>query len=163
MTRVGVINDFRGDYAFLSNFYVAPFVWRRQEFQSGEQAFAFAKITFTVPYEDMRKNADAVLAARTPKAAKAVGRRANINVEEWDKYKVAYMRELTHAKFSGVPGLAGALINTGATMLVEGNTWGDQFWGRTQNPDGLWTGLNVLGVILMEERGVWSRGTPGIE
>ena len=63
------------------------------------------------------------------------------------------MREIVHAKFSGVPEYAGKLINTGAMMLVEGNDWNDTFWGRCNGK-----GLNTLGVILMEERGLWLRG-----
>ena len=44
-------------------------------------------------------------------------------------------------------------------MLVEGNDWGDKFWGRCLDKStGKMVGLNTLGVILMEERGLWLRG-----
>jgi predicted NAD-dependent protein-ADP-ribosyltransferase YbiA (DUF1768 family) len=33
--------------------------------------------------------------------------------------------------------------------LVEGNTWGDKFWGAVKNKDGKWEGKNCLGKILM--------------
>ena len=59
----------------------------------------------------------------------------------------------------GITKDGGTLINTGCTMLVEGNDWGDKFWGRClDKTTGRWVGLNTLGVILMEERGIWSRG-----
>ena len=168
----GVVPEFRGDYFFLSNYYVAPFTWRNVEFHSGEQAFAYAKTFFAV--DDRPKNYKGefvseaeyfqahILNARTPGDAKKLGRQVKINVEGWDKYKIMYMREIIHAKFlTAGNAIAGQLINTGAMMLVEGNDWGDKFWGRCKDADGIWRGLNTLGVILMEERGWWSRGDAG--
>jgi predicted NAD-dependent protein-ADP-ribosyltransferase YbiA (DUF1768 family) len=72
------------------------------------------------------------------------------DVSVWDATKIQYMREIVHSKFKNVVGLAGQLLNTGAMMLVEGNTWGDTWWGRVDGK-----GYNHLGVILMEERGYW--------
>lgn len=157
---IGAITSFRGEYAFLSNYFTAPFVWRNIEFQSGEQAFAYAK-TFFADSVNARDFGKDILAVRTPGEAKKLGRYCTINVEEWDKHKVSYMRDIVHAKFS-YPGisLVGPLINTGATMLIEGNDWGDKFWGRVKE-NGKWEGHNVLGVILMEERGWWNRSDEG--
>jgi ribA/ribD-fused uncharacterized protein len=152
-----VISEFRGEYAFLSNYDVNPFYWRGLCFHSGEQAFAYAK-TFFVPagrQEIFQKN---ILAAKTPGDAKKFGRGAPINVVEWDTRKVHYMREIVHAKIGYVKDYAGKLINTGTSPLVEGNTWSDGFWGRYRNKDGVIVGLNMLGVILMEERGYWLWG-----
>lgn len=148
--KVGVIPEFRGEYYFLSNFYTAPFVWRGKEFQSGEQAFSYAKTFYahTDRVDIFQRN---ILAAKTPGDAKKFGRAVPlISVEEWDNNRVAYMREIVHQKFLCVPGLAGQLINTGAMLLVEGNNWGDTFWGRCEGK-----GFNTLGAILMEERGYW--------
>lgn len=39
------------------------------------------------------------------------------------------------------------LLETGDAMLIEGNTWGDTFWGVCNGQ-----GLNVLGNLLMEIR-----------
>lgn len=58
------------------------------------------------------------------------------------------MRDIVHIKFSSNDDLREALINTGSEELVEGNYWGDTFWG--QSPVG--TGQNNLGKILMEIR-----------
>ena len=166
--ETGVINEFRGEHFFLSNYSITPFEWRRHKFFSGEQAFAYAKTFFpkhgeTLRCKDLGKR---LLDTGNPGVAKKYGRQVPLNVEEWDKHKVQYMREIVHAKFmTGQDaqgyGIVGPLCNTGARMLVEGNDWGDKFWGRVQDPDGIWRGLNVLGVILMEERGWWSRGDEG--
>jgi ribA/ribD-fused uncharacterized protein len=154
LMKTGVVPEFRGEYYFLSNYFSAPFIWRKLEFQSAEQAFAYAKTFFAKDYVLAEKYQRLILAAATPGEAKKLGRECPINVEEWDKHKVQYMREIVHAKFStGEGNLVGKLINTGAMMLVEGNDWNDTFWGRCKGK-----GFNTLGVILMEERGVWSRG-----
>lgn len=154
----GAIVSFRGDYAFLSNYdQHEAFKWRNEYFTSGEQAFAYAK-TLLAPL-DNAKWAAKVLDASTPGEAKKIGRAVPLNPEHWDSIKVQFMREITSAKFGGVPNYAGKLMNTGARMLVEGNTWGDKFWGRCKEGD-KWVGLNTLGVILMEQRGRWLYQAP---
>jgi ribA/ribD-fused uncharacterized protein len=153
MTPTGVVNEFRGKYAFLSNYYHAPFEWRKLTFPTAEHAFAYGKCNFADRMNGGLYQRD-ILAATKPGDAKKLGRSCPIDVAQWDDNKVQYMREIIHAKFStGEGNLVGQLLNTGAMMLVEGNTWGDTFWGRCDGK-----GYNTLGVILMEERGVWSRG-----
>jgi ribA/ribD-fused uncharacterized protein len=148
--KTGVVKEFRGDYDFLSNFYTAPFEWRGIEFHSGEQAFAYAKTFVCEPHRQSLFQSN-ILAASTPGDAKKFGRAVPMtDVSVWDATKIQYMREIVHSKFEQVPGLAGQLLNTGAMMLVEGNTWNDTFWGRCNGK-----GYNHLGVILMEERGYW--------
>jgi ribA/ribD-fused uncharacterized protein len=149
---IGVINSFRGEYAFLSNYDTAPFPWRGIMFQSGEQAFAYAKTFHAATNKEVYQQK--ILTAQTPGEAKKFGRMCSIHVPIWDERKVHYMREIVHAKFGYVPDYAGKLINTGFSPLVEGNTWGDKFWGKVME-DGKVVGLNMLGTILMEERGYW--------
>jgi ribA/ribD-fused uncharacterized protein len=163
MTDTGAILHFRDEYHFLSNYAYTPMRWQGIDFHSGEQAFAWAKTKFAnsriaQPYAHDILNCD------SPGEAKRLGRKVPINVKEWDSHKVMQMRELVHAKFltgrMEDDSLVGRLCNTGVKMLIEGNDWGDKFWGRVYE-NNKWTGLNVLGVILMEERGWWSRGTEG--
>jgi len=154
VTNVAPITEFRGEYFFLSNYYTQPFLWRRIEFQSAEQAFAYAKTFFATGRMDGNLFAQDILNAKSPGDAKKLGRRVRIDVDEWDKHKVMYMREIVHAKFASGNDISGKLSRTGAAMLVEGNDWGDKFWGRVRERD-RWVGLNVLGAILMEERGYW--------
>lgn len=148
----GVVKEFTGEYAFLSNFYTGVFVWRGDSYVTAEHAFQAAKAYHMVDatITDMRNYIDLVRDSAKPVKAKRAGRSVKIDVAEWNRRRVFYMREIVHAKFSQVNGLAGKLINTGAMLLVEGNDWGDTFWGRCNG-----VGLNTLGTILMEERGYW--------
>lgn len=67
------------------------------------------------------------------------------------------MRDLVQDKFAEHPRLAQLLLDTGDALLIEGNNWGDSFWGVTRNGDG--DGANYLGKILMEiRRGLRERG-----
>jgi ribA/ribD-fused uncharacterized protein len=153
--RIEPIISFRDKDYFLSNYFPRKFIWRGIEFDTGEQSFSYAK-TFHVPVARQQVFRDNILAAKTPADAKKLGRACPIDVEEWNKRRVVYMREIIHSKFSCNPDLVGALINTGAAPLVEGNDWGDTFWGKCR-VDGKVVGLNMLGTILMEERGAWLR------
>lgn len=56
------------------------------------------------------------------------------------------MRILVEDKFRHY-GMRVALVGTGDAMLVEGNTWGDKFWGVCRGE-----GENQLGKLLMERR-----------
>jgi|SRR6478735_4207996 len=162
--KVGVIKEFRDEYFFLSNFYPAPFTWRNVAFKNGEQAFSYAKGFMCNDLVKKEQHFANVLAAPTPAKAKYFGRSVPINVKEWDNQKVWYMREIVHARFAqntGDEDLIGKLINTGVMLLVEGNDWGDKFWGRAlDETTGKRVGYNTLGAILMEERGYWLKGRP---
>lgn len=148
--KTGVVKEFRDEYAFLSNYYSCNFKWRDHSFRNSEQAFAYAK-TFCAQSTAQESFQRGILGAQTPGEAKKLGRSVPLtDVSVWDATRIQYMREIVHSKFEQVTGLAGQLLNTGAMMLVEGNTWGDTFWGRCGGK-----GFNHLGVILMEERGYW--------
>ncbi len=155
MTEIKPITSFRGDHFFLSNYDTEPFKLRGVMVPSGEHAFVWGKLNYLADpsrYKDYEY--DLFNNCPTPQFARNLGKNVTINPTEWDKYSMWWMRELVHAKFTGVQGYAGRLINTGAAMLVEGNTWGDALWGRIK-VNGQWIGLNLLGVILIEERGYW--------
>lgn len=155
--KTGVVPRFDGEYFFLSNFYESEFTWRNWTFPTGEHAFQAAKTFFTTEatkLDTLSSQFEKIRTAPTPAKAKYFGRSVPLDVKTWDDVKVQYMREIVHARFAGTQGLAGQLINTGAMLLVEGNDWGDSFWGRCLK-DGKMVGLNTLGTILMEERGYW--------
>lgn len=65
---------------------------------------------------------------------------------DWDTVKIAVMREILEIKFSDEI-LRNLLIDTHPHSLVEGNTWGDTFWGVCNG-----NGKNHLGILLMELR-----------
>jgi predicted NAD-dependent protein-ADP-ribosyltransferase YbiA (DUF1768 family) len=66
---------------------------------------------------------------------------------DWEQVKVPTMRCLIEEKFVSGSELAARLISTGQRALIEGNTWGDVFWGVCRG-----RGRNMLGHLLMERR-----------
>lgn len=125
-------------------------------FPSGEHAFVYGKLNYLTDPSLRTGLEDRLFKCVRPQDARNLGSRRSIsiNAEAWNNQSMWWMRELTHAKFAYVEEYAGRLINTGAAMLVEGNDWGDKVWGRCLE-NGKWVGKNLLGAILMEERGYW--------
>lgn len=131
-----IINEFKGTYYFLSNFYPAPVTYSEMRFENNEAAFQAAKCP-----ERM-----AEFCHLNPSEAKRLGRRVQLR-GDWEQIKDTVMYEICKAKFSQNPDLAGKLAATGDAELVEGNTWGDRIWGVC---DGV--GENRLSKILMRVR-----------
>lgn len=61
---------------------------------------------------------------------------------DWERVKLMYMYEICMCKFMQNPTLCKALLATGNCHLVEGNNWGDYFWGSVNGH-----GENHLGRI----------------
>lgn len=155
---VNVVKSFDGEYEFLSNFCedtpfkIEMFPGKTFSFSSGEHGYQAYK-AFAVPgipreevFDIVRKIRD----AKTPGLSKKLGRGIKIDVGHWDQIKDDCMRTVVFEKFAHNPDLVDKLLETGAAMLVEGNTWGDTYWGRVDGK-----GLNRLGSILMEVRGYY--------
>ncbi|MDE0458805.1 MAG: NADAR family protein [Chromatiales bacterium] len=132
------IDRFRGEHAFLSNFHRAPFRWQGKTWATAEAPFQASKTRD----ERLRER---IRAASSPGEAKRLGRRADLRCE-WERIKDDVMLSVLQAKFA-VPELRDALLATGDAELVEGNTWGDVYWGVC---DG--RGRNQLGRTLMRIR-----------
>ena len=150
MTQVNPIVRFDGEYRFLSNFYERPVRVGNLTFANNEAAFQGAKYKAAKcdqrqQYLYMQKMIEA-----DPQTAKNMGRRIPLDLDKWESIKVTCMREVVKAKFDQHDDLRVKLIETGAALLVEGNTWMDRYWGRCEGK-----GLNVLGSILMELRGYY--------
>ena len=158
-----VIDRFTGPYAFLSNFYPCRVTFYGMTFPSVEAAFQAAKCA------DHRDRAQFL--AMTPKQAKRRGRRRfspryceGVRDErdgqngwgerdDWDARKRTIMHNLLFHKFSENPDLIPRLLATGGAVLVEGNTWHDNYWGCcTCSRCGGRRGRNNLGRLLMELR-----------
>jgi ribA/ribD-fused uncharacterized protein len=141
-----MISDFGGDWAFLSNFYRAPFYFRGVQFPTAEHAFQAAKM---LRDEDRRR----VTTAATPREAKRLGRMLTRR-PAWDRDRKLVMLEVCLAKFTQHADLAARLLATGDALLVEGNSWHDQDWGACYcgEPRCAEPGKNYLGQILMSIR-----------
>lgn len=132
------IDRFFGEYRFLSNFAPVRVELDGMVFKSVESAYQAAKC---------HRRADrAVYVDAGPGKAKRLGRRIEDIRPDWDQVRVATMEGLLRQKFAEEP-YRGRLLATDDRVLIEGNTWGDHFWGVC---DGL--GENNLGRLLMAIR-----------
>lgn len=134
-----MIASFSGRYAFLSNFSPHAITIDRT-YPSVEHAFQAMKTTD----HGMRQ---LIADALTPGAAKKLGRTVPLR-EGWDALRDEVMLHCLRTKFAPGSQLAAALVFTGDHVLMEGNTWGDRYWGVTV-VGGEWIGENKLGKFLM--------------
>lgn len=81
----------------------------------------------------------------TPQQAKTLGRSCQLRAD-WDEVKDKVMFEILQAKFRDRR-LAKDLLDTRPHDLIEGNTWGDTYWGVCNGE-----GENKLGKLLMKVR-----------
>ena len=133
------ITAFRGDHAWLSNFFRVDVALDGVTYRSVEHAFQAAKSLD--PAERAR-----VGAASSPAIARRVGKKVTLR-PGWDALRLEVMLGLLRQKFGPGTSLAERLIATGDAHLEEGNRWGDRFWGTV---DG--AGENHLGRLLMQVR-----------
>lgn len=132
------ITRFDGDYRFLSNFYPSPISILGFDYPTVEHAYQSWKA----------KNLDDwkyVALSETPAVAKRRGREIECR-EDWDEIKIEVMEYCLLKKFED-PVMLEILISTFPIDLVEGNWWGDTFWGVCNGK-----GENHLGKILMKIR-----------
>jgi ribA/ribD-fused uncharacterized protein len=133
-----MITSFKGEYAFLSNFWFSPVELGGVTFPTGEHAFHAAKCTDPA---DVQK----IMAAKTPQQAKRIGKKVAIR-PDWNDIRYDVMTAVVQAKFADSD-LARRLAATGDEELIEGNNWGDRQWGMVNGE-----GENWLGIILMARR-----------
>lgn len=126
------------EYQFLSNFFPAPVVYRNVLYSTVEHAYQASKTVYLNERELIRKCSTASSAKM---AGKSVTLRAN-----WELIKLEVMLHLLRQKFA-IPVLRDRLINTGEQEIIEGNWWGDTYWGVCRG-----NGQNNLGKLLMKVR-----------
>jgi ribA/ribD-fused uncharacterized protein len=128
------INEFQGEYRFLSNF------WPLKDGKTVEHYFQSSKTLSRLEWWR-------VYNAETPGQAKRLGRTVTLR-EDWDDVKNEMMLNLLRVKFSD-PELGALLVATGDEELIEGNHWGDTYWGVDLKTG---EGDNFLGRLLMKVR-----------
>ena len=145
-TQPAMIVEFRGECAFLSNFYNQPICVPGLEIPAPTAEHAFQALK-TRNREQQRW----VLDSPMPAIAKRRGRSVTMR-PDWNTARVDAMRDILEAKFAD-PKLAAKLTAIGDAQLVEGNYWHDQFWGSCLCPKHANTpGRNMLGELLMQIR-----------
>jgi ribA/ribD-fused uncharacterized protein len=132
-----MIKSFSGDYRFLSNFYPVEVVLDGVTYPTVENAYQAAK---TLDLEKRQDFLDVL-----PGFAKRLGQRLGIR-PDWNDVKLDIMTRLNEQKYMQ-PDLRKKLCDTYPQDIVEGNTWGDTFWGVCDGK-----GSNHLGKILMAIR-----------
>ena len=139
------ITLFRRPYSFLSNFSRSPVVYEGVTYPTVEHAYQAAKTLVPAMREKIRLK-------ENPRWARETGKSKSFPVRDgWDGIKLTVMPGLLRQKFSD-PKRAALLLATGKRELIEGNWWGDQFWGMCQGDEGEWRGENHLGRLLMQVR-----------
>lgn len=132
------IDSFTGKHTFLSNFHHEEIVWEGVSYPTLEHAYQASKTLIMEEREPIRL-------AKMPGEAKRIGRTVTMR-EGWSGLRLVVMEELLRLKF-GDPTLGARLLGTGDAKLVEGNSWGDQFWGVCRG-----RGQSRLGLLLMKIR-----------
>lgn len=134
-----MINSFTGQYRFLSNFWPCNIFLDSVSYPSVENAYQASKTTDL----EIRKK----FVYCTPGKAKRFWRESsNLVRSDWPDIKLAVMLSLVGQKFLAED-LANLLLATGDVQIVEGNTWGDTYWGICNG-----VGDNHLGKILSQIR-----------
>lgn len=139
------IKQFKGQYAYLSNFYSSPIIYQGLTYPTVEHAYQAAKTND--PHTKIK-----IAQKQTPAQAKRAGGSRGIiqdfNHTQWETRKDQIMLDLIRIKFKHTQ-LAQLLLDTQDQQLEEGNTWNDTYWGLNIKTG---KGKNMLGQILMQVR-----------
>lgn len=130
------INNLRG--SFLSNFYESSIELDGIVYRNAEAA-----------YQAMKSNDNLVRVKfinLNGANAKALGKRIELR-KDWNNIKLDIMYKIIKNKFTQNPTLTKLLVDTNDKVIIEGNTWGDTYWGMCKGK-----GENHLGKILMKVR-----------
>lgn len=136
---LSIIDKFSDRYSFLSNFYQQPFHYDGHLARTSEHHFQAAKAMD-------KEDAFRIRTAASPGLSKKWGREVTRR-PDWDEVKIQIMTDILMEKFGQCLNLRRALLDTGDAELIEGNTWGDTFWGVCKGK-----GENHLGRVLMRVR-----------
>ena len=142
--------------SFLSNFYICQINYRGQLYNCLEQGYQAMKARICrddIALGTIMNTDSQILMKRT-------GQKIS-TTEEWESNKIRMMEELLFSKFRQNKRLYYLLLNTRPHNLIEGTL--DTFWGAGCRigsialEEGIWTGQNHLGKMLMYIRGIFAR------
>jgi len=130
------INNLKG--SFLSNFYESSIELDAVVYRNAEAA-----------YQAMKSN-DSLVRVKfinlNGASAKALGKRIELR-NDWNDIKLDMMYKIVKNKFMQNSTITKLLIDTNDKVIIEGNNWGDIYWGICNG-----IGENNLGKILMKVR-----------
>ena len=143
----GAIVTFKHDYRFLSNFYSCIIYDENRIMYPSVEHYYQAMKSYDI---NIHRRVASIL---YPKDAKLFGKRIEEDKldfrQDWHEVKLKIMTKGLLQKFDNDSNLAKKLIDTNGYLLIEGNYWGDSYWGVD-----LKTGIgeNKLGILLMRIR-----------
>jgi ribA/ribD-fused uncharacterized protein len=144
-----MIDSFNGRWRFLSNFYPAKIEYQGITYPTVEHYYVAMKIKTdqqldgkNITLIDCREMISRI---KDPAKVKQLGKVLKLR-KDWDKIKLDTMLWGVREKFKDKD-LRQLLIDTSEHEIVEGNNWGDKFWGVCGG-----VGENHLGKILMKVR-----------
>lgn len=140
-----MISTFRDETAFLSNMYETPVEFQGLIYPSSENAYQAMKCADPNQYQEFL--------AISPAESKKKGRKIKLR-PDWEEVKYPFMRSILDAKFKDTS-MRKKLLCTGHEILIEGNTWHDNYWGictcdKCKDKEK----HNYLGELLMRTRNV---------
>lgn len=132
------IDRFWGDYRWLSNFWPCQI----------ELGITYASVEHAYQAHKAQGVLDHLYVATSATAGEAKRRGQALELRpDWDGIKLDLMERCLRLKFAPGSELAQRLLDTGDAELIEGNSWGDVFWGVCGG-----VGQNHLGRLLMQIR-----------
>lgn len=142
-----VIDSFRGEYFFLSNFAPCVVEYGGVAYPSSEHLYVALKTHDNA----LRMHISTLSSAGR---VKRFGRTLDVR-SDWEAVKLSVMYFVLSLKFSPDSFVASLLLNTGDSSLIEGNMWHDQIWGDcrcSKRSECRVSGSNYLGQLLMLRR-----------
>lgn len=138
------VTSFSGGWRWLSNFYPCVCVYEGDVYPSSEHAYQAAK--FPRGHEARRTIAVLPTPGATKRFAKTF---KHAHSKDFHGRKLTVMKDVLRSKFLMNRDLQDKLVATAnpAVELIEGNTWGDTYWGVCDGQ-----GKNHLGKLLMQVR-----------
>ncbi|MDY0315457.1 MAG: NADAR family protein [Bacteroidales bacterium] len=148
------INQFRGYYRFLSNFWPCDIDFAINK----NKLITFPSVEHFYQAMKSKRTEDWIRICNLPKAgdAKREGQKIKLR-DDWEEVKLEIMEIGLKIKFSHSNlKLLRMLLETGDLKIIEGNYWHDNFWGdcfcsKCENIKG----KNNLGKLLMRIRDFW--------
>jgi ribA/ribD-fused uncharacterized protein len=137
--KTKIINNFRGENRWLSNFEKVNILYMDKVYPSSEHLYQACKATNEKDHEFVRNQTE-------PRYAKDAGDMIPIR-PDWEDVKYTIMEHAVLCKFLQNKYLADKLLATAGYYLEEANKHGDKYWGTVDGE-----GENRLGLILMRVR-----------
>ena len=135
-----MIIEFKEEYRWLSNFISVEVEFEGVKYKSVEHAYQAAKSEDKIWRAFCASD---ISAGKVKRSSRDIEIRA-----DWEDIKIGVMKNLLIQKFTD-ENFTSLLLATGDKYIIEGNTWGDTFWGVDMKTG---EGKNNLGLLIMEIR-----------